>query len=345
MPTRLALLALAFLLPELPALADDTLIVLNKSEADVSLINPDTGETITRIPVGVGPHEAVCSPDGRTAVVCNYGDQMTAGSSLTVIDVPNRKVLRTIELEHNGQALHRPHGIRFLPDARHVVVTNEQQQHLLVVDIESGDVTATIGTRQRASHMVALSPDASRAYVANIADGTVSVIDLNKNELVTVVRAQPGSEGIAHHPTKSEVWVGNRSAHTVSIIDTNDLEVVEHIEAPMFPIRVEFTPDGHRALVSCAQSGDLKVFNANTRTLIKSIPMTEHAGGGDDRMFTGFGDSPVPIGILVEPDGTRAYVANTNADIITVIDLETLEITGRFETGKQPDGLAWSSTG
>jgi hypothetical protein len=37
----------------------------------------------------------------------------------------------------------------------------------------------------------------------------------------------------------------------------------------------------------------------------------------DERLFGDrFGDSPVPVGILVHPDGKLAYVANTNATLI-----------------------------
>ena len=38
-----------------------------------------------------------------------------------------------------------------------------------------------------------------------------------------------------------------------------------------------------------------------------------------------------------------AFVANTNADIVTVIDLKTWEIVDRLTAGKEPDGLGYSS--
>jgi DNA-binding beta-propeller fold protein YncE len=55
-----------------------------------------------------------------------------------------------------------------------------------------------------------------------------------------------------------------------------------------------------------------------------------------------FGDSPVPVGILIEPDGSQAWVANTNADQLTLIDLGTLEISKRMRMPGEPDGMAWS---
>ena len=54
------------------------------------------------------------------------------------------------------------------------------------------------------------------------------------------------------------------------------------------------------------------------------------------------GRGPVPVGILLEPDGKLAFVANTNADLVTVIDLTTWKIAGRLTAGKEPDGLGYS---
>ncbi len=51
----------------------------------------------------------------------------------------------------------------------------------------------------------------------------------------------------------------------------------------------------------------------------------------------------MPVGILITPDGLRAYVANTNADVVTVIDLSTWKIINRLKAGREPDGLGYSS--
>ena len=49
-----------------------------------------------------------------------------------------------------------------------------------------------------------------------------------------------------------------------------------------------------------------------------------------------------PDRILIEPSGERAWVANTNADLVTVLDLETWKVAGRIAPGREPDGMAWS---
>ena len=48
-----------------------------------------------------------------------------------------------------------------------------------------------------------------------------------------------------------------------------------------------------------------------------------------------------PIGILITPDNRTAYVANTQDDKVTVIDLETWTVSGEIFTGDEPDGMAW----
>src|SRR5689334_10520463 len=97
-----------------------TLIVANKAEATVSLIDLASGKVAATLPVGTGPHEVAVSPDGRLALIANYGTGQQPGSSLTLIDVPGAKVVKTIGL---GEHL-KPHGMAFLGNDR-ALVTSE----------------------------------------------------------------------------------------------------------------------------------------------------------------------------------------------------------------------------
>ncbi|MCZ6889119.1 MAG: gluconolaconase, partial [Gammaproteobacteria bacterium] len=148
---------------------------------------------------------------------------------------------------------------------------------------------------------------------------------------------------IAVKPGGGEVWVTNRSAHNVSIVSEETLEVVATLACPGFPIRLKFTPDGKRALVSCAFAGEVAVFDVKARKLVKRIKMARPEGEKEkDRgnMFRRRG--PMPIGIVIPKDGKQAFVACGNHDALVVIDLQTLEVIARFKTGREPDGLAYS---
>ncbi|MCH8822072.1 MAG: beta-propeller fold lactonase family protein [Planctomycetes bacterium] len=319
-----------------PAAGTGTLIVLNKDGASASIIDRVGGNEITRIDTGIGPHEVAVSPDGKIAVVGNYGQQQP-GHTLTVIDLTSQNIVRTIDLEK----YHRPHGIVFMPDGKHVVVTAEVEQKLLVVNIDSGIVEKAIDTSARTSHMVVLSPDAKRAYVSNIGSGSLTVIDLEAATRIKTIETGQGAEGLDISPDGSEVWVGNRGADTISIVNTESLEVVETLKCATFPIRLKFTPDGKRILISNARSGDVAIFDVKKRAEITRIVMAKDwkPPSGKEDLFR---QGPVPIGIMIPPDGKHAYVANTNVNLVTVIDLQTLEIINRLTAGARPDGLGYS---
>ena len=313
-----------------------TLLVANKAEATLSFVDLASGEVVATVPTGTGPHEVAVSPDGGTAAVADYGAQ-AGGSTLTVVDVPRARVVRTVELgEHT-----RPHGIAFLDDRR-VAVTTEGSGSLLLVDVEAGKVETAVPTGQRVSHMVALDPRRERAYVANIGSGSMTVVDLAAGAKVADVATGAGAEGIAVSPADGRVWVTNREADTVTAVDPESLEVVATLPSKEFPIRAEATPDGRWVLVSNAESGTLTVIDARAAAVARTVDLSMQPAGGDGRMFDDFGASSVPIGIEIAPDGKTAWIAHANADAVQVVDLETWKPAGALTAGKEPDGMAHS---
>jgi YVTN family beta-propeller protein len=323
------------------AASPGTLLVLNKSDNTLSLLDLASKKSLATIPTGVGPHELAVSPDGKVAVVCNYGSQTEAGNSLTVVDVAARKPLRTIDLDK----YQRPHGIAWLR-GNEVVVTSQASRSLLIVDVGAGAVTGVVATDQDGSHMVALAPAHNRAFVANVGSGSVSAIDLKEKRLLANIPTGEGTEGIAISPDQREVWASSRAANTVAVIDAASLKVIATLESKALPIRVKFTPDGKHVLISNAQSGDVAVFDADTKREAQRISMQAKTGesisGSGPPVGNQRSQNPVPVGILVVPTLSQAFVANTNADTLSVIDLKTWQLVDRLTAGKEPDGLGYS---
>ncbi|PJB11247.1 MAG: hypothetical protein CO119_11830 [Flavobacteriales bacterium CG_4_9_14_3_um_filter_40_17] len=314
-----------------------TLIVLNKSDDTVNFIDLKSDSIVATLTTDKNPHEVAVSLDGKTAVVTNYGNPKERGNSLTVIDIPKRKVVKTIKLDYFA-----PHGIDLISN-EDVLVTSEMSKKVLVVNIPLGYVTQEVGTGQEISHMVVYAGVSNKAFVANIGSGSVSVIDLNNYRLEKIIPTGSGAEGIAVSPDNQSVWVTNRAADFVSVIDAESFEIVNLIESPKFPIRVKFTHQTNLALVSNAQTGTVNVFNAHSGELLHTISMEATASEKEPgRLFQQFDDSPVPVGILIHPNDKFAYVANTNADIITVINLETFVVEKRLKAGREPDGLGFT---
>lgn len=333
--SAIAVLAAALLL--VPVAHGATLAVANKAEATVSLIDLDSGDVVATLPTGDGPHEIGISPDGRFALVTNYGTREGGGNSLTLIDIPAASVVKTIDLGD----YRRPHGVEWLDDDS-AAITVEANKALIVVDIAREKVTQSIDTDQEISHMVALDPKRGRAYTANIGSGSVTVLDLGKGVREMNIATGDGAEGIAVSASGEHIWVTNRGADTITILDADTLEEAGEIASEGFPIRATATPGG-LVLVTRARAGDLAIYDSATFEEQRVVAFDLGSMDVEERLFGDrFGDSSVPIGVIVDAAGERAWVAHANADVITEIDLGTGDIVRMLRAGKEPDGMGFS---
>ncbi len=316
-----------------------TLVVLNKSDGTASLIDRASGRVRATLPVGEGPHEVATSPDGRRAFACNYGTQTAPGNSITVLDL----VADEVEATWTFDGWTRPHGIAVSPGGTRVFVTSEATQTLRVLDAESGKEIAAMPTKARLSHMVTLAPAQGRAFVANIGSNTITAVDLERLTPIQNVATGAGPEGIAVTPDGREVWVGNRTGDTISVIDARTLAPITTIEASGFPIRVQISPDGRFALASLAKAGAVAVYSVKDKKELRRIPVGGEAKNAESRFFgSQFGSSPVPVGLVITPDGKEAFVACGQTDQILAIDLDTWSVSREIRAGKEPDGMAFA---
>lgn len=326
--------------PSVQAQTSGRLLVVNKAEASLSVVDLAEGKELSRIPTGNAPHEVAVSPNGQTAVVTNYGTREEPGNTLTVVDLDALQPVGTVDL---GEQL-RPHGITWLPGTDRVAVTTEGSGTLTIVDVGSGSVVAAVTTGQRTSHQVSVTPDGKRAFVANIGSGSATVIDLETMATVKSLPTGSGAEGIAVSPNGKEVWVTNRAENTVSVLDVGTLETLATLPSAEFPIRVVFTPTGDRALVTNARSAQLRVFDVASRREVGAIPIEAPVIEGRAQVIA-FEGSPSPIGLLADPDGRHAYVATASGDAVVVVDLEAGVAVDLIPVGKEPDGLALAPGG
>jgi YVTN family beta-propeller protein len=307
-----------------------TLVVLNKSEHTASLIDPASGKTMAKLPVGRGPHEVIVSPDGRTAYVSNFGrygicppgDTMckTPGKTITVLDLAERRVKATYDYGTNtGQ-----HGSEISRDGKLVWVTSETPQSLLEIDAATGRIVNQWMTKQERSHLVVVTPDEKKFYVTNTVSGSVSVIDRTTGAL-KVLPIGPGAEAITVSPDGREVWVGMPKDNKLAIISTAKDAVVETIESGgKQPQRVRFTPDGNEVWVSHVASDTLTVIDAKSRKIVANVGVGKR-----------------PQGIVFSPDGRRGYFALSGSNQVAVIDVPGRELVENFETGLDPDGIGY----
>lgn len=313
------------------------LLVLNKAEASASLIDLATGRTEATMPVGDGPHEVAVRTDGRIAVACNYGTGPAPGRSLTVLDLVTRRPVRTIDLGR----YRRPHGIQWLPDGRRVVVTVEADSAVLVVDTEAGTVERAIRTDQAGTHMLVVAPDGRRVYTANLGSGSVSLLDLATGARVKTTVTGRFPEAMDLAPDGRTLWAADRILERVTLLDAATLDTLRSMPTGKFPNRLKFTPDGRTALVSNAQSSSIGFYDvpAGRPDGELRIPL-DTALARTQMLGAQMRGSAVPLGIVIDPSGTRAFVALAAMDRIADVDLRTRTVTRLLQAGREPDGMA-----
>jgi YVTN family beta-propeller protein len=305
-----------------------TVVVVNQASDTVSLIDLATMEAYRHVEVVGGPHEVAISQDGKRAVVTNYRKRGAGPQkALSIVSLPDGAILKTIDL---GE-FRAPHDVQWVNETQ-VVCTVEDNQALLLVNVESGEIERVFRTGKDGSHMLSLSPDQQRLYASNMqGGGSVTVFDFQSGEKITDIDTGNECEGVGVSPDGKWVWAGNRAADTVSIIDTGTLEVVKTLDSPGFPYRVEFTADGKYALLPHARSGALVIGDVSSQSIVRQIPL------GLTQV-----DEPSTAGVFPHPDNTHAFVTVRNDNSLLIINLETGETLARVEVQSSPDGVAWS---
>jgi len=328
------------------------LLVLAKRDKTLAIVDPATLKVVARIPAGNDPHEVIASADGKSAYISNYGGG--AYNTISVADLVAQKALPSIDLG----ALRGPHGLAFAGGK--VYFTAEVNKVFGRYDPTTRQIDWVLGTGQNRTHMIVVSPDLDHIYTSNVNSGTISLIEKTSgpaggppgpppggtgraggpgpggppgpprpdwNE--AVLETGRGTEGFDVSPDGKELWSAAAQGGTISIIDLADKKVVQTWQANVSGAnRVKFTLDGKYVFVSVLFGGgaNLVVFDAATRKEVKRLNLGHGAAG-----------------ILMQPDGSRAYVACSPDNYVVVIDLKTLEEIGRIDAGLEPDGLAWAS--
>ena len=292
------------------------LLIGNKGENTVSFVDLGSGEELARLPTGRMPHEIAISPDGARAAVVAYG-----GTTIDVFDIASRAKVKTIDLSPNEG----PHGIVWLDDGR-IVATTERSQSVAIVDPAEGKLLASIPTAQEGTHMVAVTNDGSRAYTANIAAGTVSVLHLKQARKIRDLEVGGEPEGIALSVDEKMLWVGDLEGARVQAFDTASFAKVAEVETGPVPIRVAASPDGRWIVTSNLGNGSITVIDASTLEKVRDITVSGVQQAGQ-------------VTILFGPDG-KLYAAETGRNQIAEIDLVSGEVVRRLPAGEQGDGLA-----
>jgi len=188
--------------------------VLNNS---VTVIDTQSNEVRTEIPVKGNPYTVIFSPDGAKAYVSSWG-----GGTVTVIDTATEKAGNTIATGDH------PCAMALTPDGTRLLVCNANSDTVSVIDTAADRVVHTISLQPYPDAPFGSMPnaccvtrDGRTLYVANAGNNDVAAISL--------VDRQWGAEQV-------------KAYGILGIVPT-----------AWFPSAVSVMPDGNRLLVTCAK--------------------------------------------------------------------------------------------
>lgn len=311
--------------------------VFTANEHGASLTHIQLAEgTTTTHDIAIAPHNVQISADGRYLLAVgeraghSHGGD---GHAHAHGDEPGKlKVFDALDFDGTPTAVitvgsHPAHVVSDL-SGRFAFVTNAGDASVSVVDLESRELVATIGTGDY-PHGLRLSPDGSELYVANVADGSVTVIDTVAREEVARIPVGEAPVQVGFTADGAQVYVSLRDEDRVAVIDTATREVTASVEVNRLPIQVYGTPDGRLMLVAnegTSDEPDNRVSVIDTAT--QQVAATYEVGAGAH-------------GISIDDGGRFAFVTSLFDDSLSIIDLVSGDIVATHATGHGPNGVTW----
>ena len=320
-------LSLSILNAASPGTHSGTLLVANKGEHTLGIVDPASGKQLAAVPEeGVTGHEVIASPDGKTAYVPIYGNSGvgkpgTDGSNMVAIDIATRKIVGDLKFGHGV----RPHCAQFGPKNGLLYVSTELDKSIAIIDPKTLKVIGSVPTGQAESHMFVISHDGKRAYTANVGPGTVSVLDLNGQKVLSVIPISATTQRIAISMDDKTVFTSDQTKPRLAAIDTASGKVATWLDLPGLGYGTAPTPDGRWLVVAVPDVNKVAVVDLRTMRVAHEIDVPK-----------------APQEVLVRPDGKMAYVSCDSSGQVAAIRTSDWKVDSLIDAGKGADGLAWA---
>ncbi|MGO9495527.1 MAG: alkaline phosphatase family protein [Solirubrobacteraceae bacterium] len=214
------------------------------------------------------------------------------------------------------------------------------------------------------------------AYVPGIVGGKIAIVDASTFQLISAVTGSTTNPyGIAATPDGTEVWVTESGTNIVSVVSTSSNSITSTIPVGIYPHGIAITPDGKTAYV--ANTGpntgpggsyvvsivDVASQKVTGTVDVGEAPQVVVSTPAGSQIFVTSADgvyaiptsggrvrrAPEPLhnphGVSVTPDGTLAYVTDSERDQVVVLKTSDLRTVGRIPVGSTPWNTAFSADG
>lgn len=161
--------------------------------------------------------------------------------------------------------------------------------------------------------------EATKVYVANEGDGTISVIDTNSLKIIKIIKlgGMPHNVNVdplgryvyaTNHEGEEEVQPDGHAGHIpyLRIIDATTLEIAHSI--PMEDMAAHAVPSRDGAFVYVSREGGNTIVEVSLE--IEKITRIFEVGEG-------------PHGFVLSNDGKKLYVPNMRSHDVSIVDIET----------------------
>ncbi|MET0258332.1 MAG: YncE family protein [Methylobacterium sp.] len=298
-------LLLASVLLSEPVAAQEAYVTAQLA-GEVAVVDLGLAKVVAHIPLDGAPAGIALSPDRKTAYVTR-----PEGQSIAVIDLDARKVTSSLALAGG------PLGICVDPTTGTIYVADWYASRVLVLKSDPDGVrqTGEIAVGKSPSGL-AVTPDGRTLLVANREADSVSVVDIAAGKESEKIPVGQHPFGLTLSADGSRAYTANVTSNDVSVIDVVARREIGRIRTGERPYVVALA--GGRGFVTDQYSNTVTVFGLGDLKGVGSIDVEDH-----------------PEGIAASQDGKTLYVANWGDNALSVIDVETLKVTGRIAV---PDG-------
>ncbi|HTC36758.1 MAG TPA: SMP-30/gluconolactonase/LRE family protein [Bryobacteraceae bacterium] len=238
----------------------------NHPEDSVTRISTCPFSIKATIPVFTRPLQVVVTPDGSTAIVTSFGPLDGSGGAVTLINVSTNKVTSTIMMPLGVT----PNGLAISPDGTTAYIGNftNPGQSILVMDIASQMITATIQNVVQYPSGLTLTPDGSELWVASPLGGEVDVIDtLSQTEIYRLTTIQDATD-IAFNSTGTMAYITSAATTPGQVIAVN---------TATFQVMNTYTVGNTPSDISMSYGDRFLVVNNDSDVIISVIDLVQNA--------------------------------------------------------------------
>jgi YVTN family beta-propeller protein len=323
---------------------------INGTVGVLSLASSTIASFINALPPSDPDSAAASAPDsgygGITSVAFNPSGSIAYAATyysekMAVINVSTNAKIATIPLSGGVTG---PDAIAFSPDGSFAYVAvyssspykGIQSTIIDVINVHTNIVTATIDTGGLGPFNVAFTPSGNLAYVTNVDNDSVSVIDTATNSVINSITLGPQSsyDDVAFTPSGSLAYVTSSATNNVIVIDVADNTVLGQIPVGSDPLGISINSAGTFAYIANEGSSTVSVVSiphpTAPVTLIPSNVLIDHVG--TESIYYG-GSSPQ---VSVCGELTQCNYISASGTLTYTAPAQTEVYTAEISTDKEP---------